>query len=93
MANVGGGFDVDLDTLIKTSRYVQALVPQIKQQMANLDSTIQQMQATWRGNKAGKFQQVYATWQQNHKQMQQALDQIGLQLHGSHTAYVQSDQL
>ena len=93
MANVGGGFDVDLDRLIKTSQYVQALVPQIRQQMANLDSTIQQMQATWRGNKAGRFQQVYATWAQNHKQMQQALDQIGLQLQGSHTAYVQSDQL
>jgi WXG100 family type VII secretion target len=93
MANAGGGFDVDLDRLIKTSQYVQSLVPQIRQQMANLDTTIQQMQATWRGNKAGKFQQVYTTWQQNHKQMQQALDQIGLQLQGSHTAYVQSDQL
>ena len=92
MANVGGGFDVDLDRLIKTSQYVQTLVPQIRQQMANLDSTIQQMQATWRGNKAGKFQQVYATWAQNHKQMQQALDQIGLQLQNSHGAYVQSDQ-
>ena len=92
MANVGGGFDVDLDKLIKTSQYVQALVPQIRQQMANLDGTIQQMQATWRGNKAGKFQQVYATWAQNHKQMQQALDQIGLQLQSSHSAYVQSDQ-
>ena len=92
MANVGGGFDVDLDKLIKTSQHVQALVPQIRQQMANLDSTIQQMQATWRGNKAGRFQQVYATWQQNHRQMQQALDQIGLQLQSSHSAYAQSDQ-
>jgi len=93
MANVGGGFDVDLDTLMKTSRYVQALVPQIKQQMATLDSTIQQMQATWRGNKAGRFLQVYATWQQNHRQMQHALDHIGLQLQSSHAGYVQSDQV
>jgi len=93
MANGGGGFDVDLDRLSKTSQYVQSLVPQIRQQLANLDSTIQQMQVTWRGNKAGRFQQVYATWQQNHKQMLQALDQIGLQLQSSHTAYVQSDQL
>jgi WXG100 family type VII secretion target len=92
MAN-GGGFDVDLDKLIKTSQYVQTLVPQIRQQMATLDGTIQQMQATWRGNKAGKFQQVYATWQQNHKQMQQALDHIGQQLQSTHTSYVQSDQL
>jgi WXG100 family type VII secretion target len=93
MANVGGGFDVDLDRLIKTSQHVQTLVPQIRQQMAQLDGTIQQMQASWRGNKAGKFQQVYATWQQNHKQMQQALDHIGLQLQSSHTAYLQSDEL
>ena len=93
MANVGGGFDVDLDKLIKTSQYVQGLVPQIRQQLANLDSTMQQMQATWRGNKAGRFSSTYATWQQNHKQMQQALDFIGNQLQSSHTAYVQSDQL
>lgn len=91
MTGVGGGFDVDLDQLRKTSQYVQSLVPQIRQQMANLDSVIQQMHATWRGNKASKFQPLYATWQQNHRQMQQALDGIGLQLQKSHQAYLQSD--
>ena len=93
MANAGSGFDVDLDRLIKTSQYVQGLVPQIRQQLATLDSSMQQMQATWRGNRAGRFQQTYATWQRNHRQMQQALDLIGNQLRSSHTAYVQSDQV
>ncbi len=92
MANGGGGgFNVDLEKLMKTSQYVQSLVPQIRQEMGNLDSTMQQLQATWAGNRAGKFQQVYMTWQQNHKQMQQALDNIGQQLLKTHTAYSQSD--
>jgi WXG100 family type VII secretion target len=93
MANAGSGFDVDLDKLSRTSQHVQSLVPQMRQQLAALDGTIQQMQGTWRGNKAGKFQQTYAAWQQNHKQMQQALDFIGRQLQSSHAAYFQSDQL
>jgi WXG100 family type VII secretion target len=94
MGNVGGGgFDVDLEKLSRTSQYVQTLVPQIRQQMSNLDSTMQQMQATWRGNKAGKFQQMYISWQQNHKQMQQALDHIGLQLQQTHGAYIRSDEV
>jgi WXG100 family type VII secretion target len=93
MANGGGGgFDVDLDKLLKTSQYVQTLVPQIQRELTNLDGTMQQLRATWAGNKAGKFQQAYLTWQQNHKQMQQALDNIGQQLQKTHGAYSTADE-
>ncbi|HLH70271.1 MAG TPA: WXG100 family type VII secretion target [Candidatus Dormibacteraeota bacterium] len=92
MAGVGGGFEVDFNQLLKTAEYALALVPQMKQNASKANEAAEYLHSTWQGKKATEFRQLYATWQQDHRQILQALDNIGSQLQRSYQLYLQSDE-
>jgi WXG100 family type VII secretion target len=88
----GAGFQVDLDVLRQKARYVQELVPQIRAQLDQLDSEMESLFTTWRGQAATSFQTAHAGWHQSYLDLGRSLDGLGQELSASHVSYSGADE-
>jgi WXG100 family type VII secretion target len=85
------GFRVDLDVLQQKAQYTQNLVPQIQSQLQQLNSEMESLFASWKGQASASFQRLHATWHGDYLQLNQSLDEIGRQLQSNHRTYVSAD--
>lgn len=89
----GNGVNVDIDAVRKLAQQVTGtIVPQIQGDIRTLDSTVQSLLASWKGNRGQKFAQAYSTFQDDSRKMHEALNTIGGLLQKTAQAYSQADE-
>jgi WXG100 family type VII secretion target len=85
------GFNVDTDMLGQKSQAVQALVPQIQQQLTQLNAQMQQLFSTWQGQSSTGFQRLHSQWHTSYVQLNQNLNTIGTNLAANNRNYIGAD--
>lgn len=89
---MAGSFNVTEADLAKASQSVQQTVADIQSQMRSLQSAVEPLGASWKGQAYQAFQQLMERFQADGTKLTQALDAIGQAIDANNKTYTATEQ-
>lgn len=88
---MSGAFTTETTQMATTAARVDDVNAEVQARLARLQSSVEAVQASWRGQAAGSFQALMARWNSDARILSQALGEIAAQLRAAGRGYAAQD--